>query len=603
MKTILQKLSLILIIGLIFNINIFAKNYFGSGTQEDPYQITSEQDLYDITYTTEDWGAYFIQTADINVTNTGSFGIIGNSTTKFTGTYDGQGYTISNLIISESGADYVGLFGYINRATIKNLHLASVTVSGGSYVGGLIGYSYNSTVVDCSTTGSVAGASNYTGGLVGYVNSYTTISKSYSECTVTGGGQYIGGFVGENISYSVIEECYAAGDVSVTQTDANVYVGGFVGENSASISKCFSTGAVDGNSSSYVGGFVGQNRNRTIELSYSTGNVTNGDLYVGGFAGANFYFTNTPQILRCYSSGDVSGNGYIGGFVGYIYKGDVKNSYSTGSVTRIDIRSTNVGGFCGSIQDEGNIKHSYSTGSVIYTNTTDKGFVGNENSFTGSYNANFFGRNVSNQATGAGATATNYLDDPQTFTNVSSPDTPWDIIGVQGAGPNNYWEMVTGINNGYPFLRLQYSSPTNGVRAITANSATCGGNVFDNGSNDVTECGICWGTSSSPTTADSKTSDGTGTGTFTSSITGLSASTTYYVRAYVTNNVGTSYGDEETFTTDSATPVELTTFTGIADKAGVILSWNTATEVNNYGFQVEKKKENGKSNWDAISFV
>ena len=253
-----------------------------------------------------------------------------------------------------------------------------------------------------------------------------------------------------------------------------------------------------------------------------------------------------------------------------------------------------IGGFVDHNSPYSTIEECYGLDNVSTIHTGNLGivggFVGGNDASSGSgYNANFFGRNISNQTTVTGATAKDYLDDSQTFISVS-------LLHMS-------WEMVTCINNSFSFLRLKYSSPTNGVRAITANSATCGGNVFDNSSNDVTECGICWSTSSSPTTADSKTSDETATGTFTSSLTGLSASTTYYVRAYVTNNVGTSYGDEETFTIDSAMPVKLTTFTGIAGNAGVILNWNTATEVSNYGFQVEKKKENGKSNWDAISFV
>ncbi|NPA67182.1 MAG: M6 family metalloprotease domain-containing protein [Chlorobi bacterium] len=97
------------------------------------------------------------------------------------------------------------------------------------------------------------------------------------------------------------------------------------------------------------------------------------------------------------------------------------------------------------------------------------------------------------------------------------------------------------------------SVTTTAVTGITDNSAAGGGNVTsDNGAN-VTERGICWNTAGNPTTADNKTSDGTGTGTFTSSITGLSASTTYYVRAYATNSYGTSYGNEETFTTACGT--------------------------------------------------
>jgi len=90
---------------------------------------------------------------------------------------------------------------------------------------------------------------------------------------------------------------------------------------------------------------------------------------------------------------------------------------------------------------------------------------------------------------------------------------------------------------------------TNDVTAITYNAATSGGNITDNGGFTITDRGVCWSTSSNPTTSGNITSDGTGTGSFISSITGLTANTTYYVRAYATNSTGTSYGSELSFTT------------------------------------------------------
>ena len=90
---------------------------------------------------------------------------------------------------------------------------------------------------------------------------------------------------------------------------------------------------------------------------------------------------------------------------------------------------------------------------------------------------------------------------------------------------------------------------TTAITDITQTTASSGGNVTDGGTAPVTLRGVCWSTNQNPTTADSKTEDGSGTGSFTSSITGLIAGTTYYVRAYATNTVGTSYGSEETFNT------------------------------------------------------
>ncbi|MEI7980784.1 MAG: FISUMP domain-containing protein [Bacteroidota bacterium] len=90
---------------------------------------------------------------------------------------------------------------------------------------------------------------------------------------------------------------------------------------------------------------------------------------------------------------------------------------------------------------------------------------------------------------------------------------------------------------------------TTAVSDITQTTATGGGDVTSDGGEAVTARGVCWSTSQNPTIADYITSDGTGTGMFSSSITGLTPNTLYYVRAYATNSVGTGYGDEVSFTT------------------------------------------------------
>lgn len=93
---------------------------------------------------------------------------------------------------------------------------------------------------------------------------------------------------------------------------------------------------------------------------------------------------------------------------------------------------------------------------------------------------------------------------------------------------------------------------TTSVSNITDATATSGGNVTSDGGAAVTARGVCWSTSQNPTINDNHTTDGTGEGSFTSNLTGLSPNTTYYVRAYATNVVGTAYGNEITFTTKEA---------------------------------------------------
>ncbi|MCX6328872.1 MAG: fibrobacter succinogenes major paralogous domain-containing protein [Bacteroidia bacterium] len=113
------------------------------------------------------------------------------------------------------------------------------------------------------------------------------------------------------------------------------------------------------------------------------------------------------------------------------------------------------------------------------------------------------------------------------------------------------------------FLQLQttnqpaWSGPafptltTDDVSAITKTTAICGGNIAYDGGGAIQERGVCWSTSENPTIADSKTSDGSGTGSFISNLTDLIPSTTYYVRAYATN-WSTGYGNQVSFTTSIA---------------------------------------------------
>jgi hypothetical protein len=135
---------------------------------------------------------------------------------------------------------------------------------------------------------------------------------------------------------------------------------------------------------------------------------------------------------------------------------------------------------------------------------------------------------------------------------------------------------------------------TTAASAITSTSATSGGNVTNDGGSAITARGVCWGTAQNPTIAlTTKTSDGTGSGTFVSAITGLTPGTTYYARAYATNSIGTTYGDQitvaatavlATITTSSASSITSATATSggnIANDGGAAVTargvcWSTA---------------------------
>ena len=128
----------------------------------------------------------------------------------------------------------------------------------------------------------------------------------------------------------------------------------------------------------------------------------------------------------------------------------------------------------------------------------------------------------------------------------------WAENDVQVSLDSTYTFAVTRNRALVAIFSDQESLPevtTSQATNIQQTTATGGGNVTSDGGATVTARGVCWSTSHNPTISGSHTTDGTGTGSFTSSLTGLAANTTYYVRAYATNSQGTSYGNEVSFTT------------------------------------------------------
>jgi hypothetical protein len=129
---------------------------------------------------------------------------------------------------------------------------------------------------------------------------------------------------------------------------------------------------------------------------------------------------------------------------------------------------------------------------------------------------------------------------------------------IPAGQPGQYLQMSASnvpVWSGGGYAVLTTSPASN----IAANTASCGGNITTDGGSAITARGICWNTSPTPSLANSFTVDGTGTGTFTSSMAGLTGGMTYYVRAYATNIAGTAYGNEITFTTTAGLPFLMTT--------------------------------------------
>ena len=208
---------------------------------------------------------------------------IGTKDKPFKGIFDGNGHTISGLYFNNPLTDvgnYVGLIGYANTATIKNVGILDTFINGNQYVGGICGY---------STTTST-----------------TTQTNCYNLGIVLG-NSYVGGicsFQGTQI------DCYNTGTI----TSSSSYAGGISGYGGRQ-TDCYNTGTVSGETE-YAGGICG--RGGTQTNCYNTGTVSNNS-YVGGISG--YYGIQT----NCYNTGTVSGNSYVGGIGGD--KGTQTNCY------------------------------------------------------------------------------------------------------------------------------------------------------------------------------------------------------------------------------------------------------------------------------------
>jgi len=263
-------------------------------------------------------GASYTLAGDIDASETSAgigmwasagFVPVGTSATKFTGIFDGQNHTIDGLTINRPATDYVGLFGNASGATLSNIGLSNVAITGNDWVGALLGWGGYISVANVHVAGgSVTGTGMGTGGLVGTIDQVaaaSSLSNSYAAVDVNG-VTMVGGLLGLAASVS-ISDSYATGNVTATGS----YAGGLAGSSTAnaSISSSYATGNVSG--IGHVGGLVGLAR-CTVSDSYATGAVTGTDR-VGGLVGAN---QPSGTITNSYATGAVSGSSNVGGLLG-----------------------------------------------------------------------------------------------------------------------------------------------------------------------------------------------------------------------------------------------------------------------------------------------
>lgn len=302
--------------------------------------------------------------ADLDLKDT-PFNGIGSAARPFTGRFDGQGHTISHVTVNAPEGENAGFFNVIKGATIRDLKLVDVEITGKTNVGGLVGsarvqldssdLSKNvaNLIGGCSVSGTVTGTKNV-GGLVGLNEGKTDPQTLFSIA-------------------SAVDKCAA----SVT-VNGKEKTGGLVGKNGGTITKSSSGGTVKGDTT--TGGLAGDSSGDIYD-SHTSCTVA-GSSHTGGFVGFS-----DGAVKNCYSIGGVSGTDYTGGFAGVISRAE--NVVSAGQVTIVGTPTQGYnGGFAGKLYGmvaglDNQITVKNASGNCTQPNGPDLPVVGNAIDFSG----------------------------------------------------------------------------------------------------------------------------------------------------------------------------------------------------------------------------
>ena len=304
----MRKISTWILSLLLFPMTMYGQTWSGEGTASSPYQISSAADLQaladEVKNGTDFSGEYFAVQQDIS----GISSVIGSVETPFKGIFDGNNHT---LTVNISASGYIGLFGYIQDATIKRVKLAGI-VNGDSDAdgghGGLVGYSKNGIVENCHNSATLNCAYKRNGGIVGY-NEYGTIRYCTNSGSVLGtveSGDRTGGICG-----------YTEG---------------------GTIMNCSNSGKVFGDDG--IGGIVGRNSDGGSVRSCSNSGTVSGDFSIGGIVGEfysePFRASTTSEIVYGYNEGEITGSDGVAGIVGEADNGLIQFCYNVGAITCTD---------------------------------------------------------------------------------------------------------------------------------------------------------------------------------------------------------------------------------------------------------------------------
>lgn len=391
---------------------------------------------------------------------------------NFTGVFNGNGHTISGLRINRTGSSFLGLFGSVKGATIKNVTVAlGGDILGSSAVGVIAGRTThvtnngavleNNQVIGNGHTVRATALLGYAGGLIGYSGDNTRLENNqvdHINILTNGVSNYAGGLVGAARNSSLFDNA-----INRAKVEAYSYAGGIAGVTYGYSAQAHSNGTlvtkniVDTESSvqgrgSYAGGAFGAiYEGSEVRQTLTHAKVIGKGSYNGGFAGV-IYDRSTVDQSAAY--GSVEAVRYTGGFVGALYNSaSVSNSYARGAVTG----TTELGGFVGTFYDSAIIENSYAA-NTIHTDERNQERAGA-----------FAGQHLGTRQQYAG---TNYFDQQiagiaQNLSNAGGEQTSGarpqgkDTQEFSQSGTFDGWDFDDTwiIDKGYPVFQFSYKEP------------------------------------------------------------------------------------------------------------------------------------------------
>ncbi len=437
----------------------------GEGTKASPYLITEEGHLVAMANGDFSLSAYYRLENDIKLRSYVWKPIGEGSYYDFSGTFDGNGHTISNLKGSS------GLFDS-NSGTIKNLILEIAGINANGTIGGLVNDN-SGTVDNCWVSGNITAADGTIGGIVG--SGLGKITNSYSDVSISGEAEYVGGIVGK--LHDSVENCGFYGSITDLKVSS---AGGIIGRiyedmgnANANIKNCYNNSKIDitGN----VGGILGScesNSFFTMQQCYNKSDITNksdsSDSYTGGLIGIVERINSECYIKNCYSTGNInSSSSCTGGLIGYCgYINDnfgffINNCFIKGNIKgNTDDGST--GGIIGNCYYKITLEDCMFIGKV--TSYDPKAIIGQRGSSADCKNV-FYDKSIS------GADDDNKYNVGLTSAEMKDKESYlfWDF--------DTMWDINENYNDGYPYLRA-LGINTSGVEINKTSLTMIEGNTY-----------------------------------------------------------------------------------------------------------------------------